>query len=96
MSALGLSLADVGRYLGYERQTVGHWFRLRGNPSVQDLKKMAALLQIDVAELISPDAVIANNEAEKETVQTMRELSSQDAELIRMFARTLKAKKAGS
>lgn len=59
---------------------------------MQDLKKMATFLQMDVAELISPDAIIANSEVERETVQTMRELSSSEAELVRMFARTLKAK----
>ncbi|MGN6312886.1 MAG: helix-turn-helix transcriptional regulator [Rhodanobacteraceae bacterium] len=94
MTVLGLTYADIARFLGYERQAVGHWFRNRGAPSVQDLKKMASILQMDVAELISPDAVIANSEVEKETVQTMRELSSSDAEMVRMFARTLKAKKA--
>jgi transcriptional regulator with XRE-family HTH domain len=94
MFALGLSYADVARVLGYERQTVGHWFRGRGKPNVQDLRKMAQVLQMDVAELISPDAIIANTEAEKETVRTMRELTSQEAEMVRLFARTLKAKRS--
>lgn len=93
MQALKLTYADVARYLGYERQAVGHWFRGRGNPSVQDLKKMAQLLQMDVAELISPDAIIANNETERETIKSMRDLTSAEAEMVRWFAASLKAKR---
>lgn len=78
MDAAGKSYADLGRALGIERQAVGHWFRDRGEPSVQQMKLMAAELGCHWLELVDENAMVVYQEAERERLEKMRKLTPED------------------
>ena len=75
MDAVGKSYADLGRALGVERQTVGHWFRDRGEPSVQQMKMMAKELGCHWLELVDEQTMVVFQEAERDRLERMRSLS---------------------
>lgn len=70
----GKSYADLARALGYERQAVGHWFRGRGEPNVQQLKIIAKELGCHWLELVTEDTLVVFQEEEIRRVQSMRQL----------------------
>lgn len=75
MDAADKSYADLGRALGLERQAVGHWFRDRGEPSVQQMKAMATELGCHWLELVDEEAVVVYKEEERRRLIRMRALS---------------------
>lgn len=75
MDATGKSYADIGRALGIERQAVGHWFRDRGEPNVQQMKLMAAELGCHWLELVNEDAMVVYAEDERVRLERMRHLT---------------------
>jgi transcriptional regulator with XRE-family HTH domain len=75
MDAAGKSYADLGRALGVERQTVGHWFRDRGEPSVQQMKMMAEELGCHWLELVDERTLVVFQEEERRRLERMRTLS---------------------
>lgn len=72
----GKSYADLAKPLGFERQAVGHWFRGRGEPSVQQMKIMAAELGCHWLEMVTDDTIVVYREDERRRVQAMRELGA--------------------
>ena len=84
-----LTYADIGRVVGKTRQAVGHWFRNRGEPDVDDIKKMAPLLGVHWVELVQDGAVIANSPVEIEIVKGARELDARKLEQLRQYVRFL-------
>lgn len=81
------SYADLGRALGFERQAVGHWFRGRGEPSVQQMKIMAKELGCHWLELVTDDTMVIYREEERARVERMRNLAPGDlAELDAFLA----------
>lgn len=71
----GKSYADLAAALGLKsRQAVGHWFRGRGEPSVQQLRAMAKELGCHWLELVREDATVVFEESEVERVARMRTL----------------------
>lgn len=75
MDLAGKSYADLGRALGMQRQAVGHWFRDRGEPNVQQMKLMAEELGCHWLELVDDDAIVVFREEEARRVERMRALS---------------------
>ena len=75
MDAAGKSYADLGRALGIERQAVGHWFRDRGEPSVQQMKLMAQELGCHWLELVDESAMVVYQEEERRRLERMRSLT---------------------
>ncbi len=75
MDAAGKSYADLGRALGVERQAVGHWFRDRGEPDVQQMKAMAQELGCHWLELADENAMVVYAEAERTRLERLRRLS---------------------
>jgi transcriptional regulator with XRE-family HTH domain len=69
------SYADLGRALDIERQAVGHWFRDRGEPNVQQMKLMAKELGCHWLELVDEQAMVVYLEDERSRVARMRTLS---------------------
>lgn len=84
LDALGKSYADLAKPLGYERQAVGHWFRGRGEPNVQQMKIMAKELGCHWLELVTDDTMVIYTEEERKRVEAMRGLS--DSELAELDA----------
>lgn len=75
MKAAGKSYADLGRALGMQRQAVGHWFRDRGEPNVQQMKVMAEELGCHWLELVDDSAIVVFQEEEARRVERMRALT---------------------
>ncbi len=84
LDAAGKSYADLGRALGMNRQGVGHWFRNRGEPSVEQMKGMARELGCHWLELVTDDALVVYREDERARVEKMRALD--DAALAELDA----------
>ena len=76
--ASGLTYADLARALKYERQTVGHWFRGRGEPSVQQMKGLALEMGCHWLQLVKEDTMIVFQEDEVRRLERLRSLSPQD------------------
>lgn len=70
----GKSYAALGRALGFERQAVGHWFRGRGEPSVQQMKVMAAEMGCHWLELVTDDTLVVYRDDERQRLERMRQL----------------------
>lgn len=66
--------AGLARAMGLERQTVGHWFRGRGEPNVQQLKQMAKAMGCHWLELVDDDTTVVHQQAERKRVEQMRAL----------------------
>ena len=75
MARSGKSYADLGRALGLNRQAVGHWFRKRGEPSVQQMKKIAAEIGVHWLELATEETLVVWQKEERRRVEMMRSLS---------------------
>lgn len=89
------SYASIATAMGLKaRQTVGHWFRERGEPNVQQMKQMAQVLGCHWLELVSEDAMVVYQEDERERVEGLRQLTPEDlAELDAFLAFKLATKK---
>lgn len=87
MDAAGKSYADLARRLGYERQAVGHWFRGRGEPDVQQMKVMAEELGCHWLELVTEETTVVFKEEERQRLEAMRKLSGQDLAELDAFLR---------
>lgn len=74
MEAAGISYADLGRALGYERQAVGHWFRDRGEPNLQQMKVMAETLGCHWLELATEETMVVHREDELGRLSRIRQL----------------------
>lgn len=75
------SYAKIAAALGLKtRQSVGHWFRGRGEPDVQQMKGMAKVLGCHWLELVTDDTVIVYREDERDRLQMIRQMSEQDLE----------------
>ena len=74
----GLSYADIGERMGLTRQAVGHWFRERGEPDVQQLKDLASALGCHWLELVTDDTVVLYREDEIRRWNRIRRLEDKD------------------
>src|SRR3546814_18199180 len=77
MDAAGKSYADLGRALGMERQTVGHWFRDRGEPSVKQMKDMAEELGCHWLELVNEETMVIYRADERSRIARHRAIQPQ-------------------
>lgn len=72
----GKNMSDLARALGYERQAVGHWFRGRGEPTVQQMKVMARELGCHWLELATEETLVVYREDERRRLERMRALDA--------------------
>lgn len=94
LTAAGKTYADLAKALGFKRQAVGHWFRNRGEPSVQQMKIMAEVLECHWLELVTEDTMVVYQEEERRRLESMRALDSSGlAELDAFLAFKSAAKK---
>ena len=89
IKAAGLSVAAVARSLGYERQTVGHWLRGRGEPDMRQLHAMATAIGCHWLELVNADATVVNDDLERLRIERIRSLSAEKLALIDAMLRTM-------
>lgn len=95
MKETGKSYADLGRALGMQRQAVGHWFRGRGEPSVQQMKVMADELGCHWLELADEKTMVVYREEERQRVERMRHLTPEALAQLDAFLEFQAAKDLG-
>ena len=73
------SYAKIAAAMGLKaRQTVGHWFRGRGEPDVQQMKGMAKVLGCHWLELVTDDTLVVYREDERRRLEQIRALGDGD------------------
>src|SRR3546814_8044378 len=85
MDAAGKSYADLGRALGMGRQTVGHWFRDRGEPSVKQMKAMGDELGCHWLELVNEETMVIYRADERRRIARTRALTPQQLAKLDAF-----------
>lgn len=80
------SYASIATAMGLKsRQAVGHWFRGRGEPNVQQMKQMAQILGCHWLELATEDAVVLYREDEIKRAESLRQLGPEDLDEVDAF-----------
>ena len=93
LESSGKNMSDLARALGYERQAVGHWFRGRGEPNVQQMKVMSKALGCHWLELATEETLVVYKKEEIDRVARIRSLSSDELAQLDAFL-AFKAAKA--
>lgn len=98
IKARGLSYGDIGRALRppVTRQGVGHWFRDRGEPDMEQIKQMASRLGVHWIELVDEKATLVNDPVEAELLTDYRELDQAEREQARDYMNFLRSKRGQS
>lgn len=77
-----LSAAAVGRELGISGQAVGMKLRGERGVSVEELKALARLAGLTVAEVVGDDAVVVELQDEKDLVELFRLLTGEQRKMV--------------
>jgi Predicted transcriptional regulators len=85
LGASGKTYVDLGRRLGVTRQAVGHWFRGRGEPDVQQMKRMAEVLGCHWLELVTDETTVLYREEELRHYDLLRQLSPEQRSEVEDF-----------
>lgn len=89
--AKSMSIADVARAMPeVSPAIVGHWFRGLRKPQLDNLRRLAGILEVSAAALVADEPDYAHTAEEKIGLQLMRELSPEmrQAMLAMMKAHT--------
>lgn len=82
-AAKGMNVSDVARRMPeVARSTVGHWFTGERKPQLDHLLKLAKVLEVSAAALVSDEPDYANTAEEKLHLKMMRELSPEMRQAI--------------
>lgn len=77
-----ISAAEVGRRLGISGQAVGMKLRGERGVSVDELKELAKLAGLTVAEVVGDDAVVIELEDEKDLIELYRLLTPEQRKML--------------
>lgn len=93
LDAKGMRQVDVIRqFPDVGKAIVGHWFTGKRQPGLDNLRKLAAILDVSAASLVADEPGFATTPEERMALDLMRELSPdmRQAVLAIMKAHTLK------
>lgn len=82
LSDKGISAAAVGRALGISGQAVGMKLRGERGVSVEELKALAKLAGLSVAEAVGDDVVVIELQDEKDLIELYRLLTPEQRKLL--------------
>jgi transcriptional regulator with XRE-family HTH domain len=85
---------ELGAALGMTRQAVGHWFRERGEPTVQQMKVMARVLGVHWLELCTEETVVLYEQEERDHMQQWRGVSPETRALVEQILAADRARKS--
>lgn len=78
-----MSISDVARHMPeVARSTVGHWFTGERQPQMDNLKRLAQILEVSAAALVADEPDYASTSEEKLGLQFMRELNAEQRQAI--------------
>ena len=76
----GMTQSELARQLGVERGAVSNWIRGKRTPQLGHLQEAARILNMSLAEILGEEVLFAETKAERDAIQLLREMSSQDRE----------------
>lgn len=81
--AKGMSISDVARQMPeVARSTVGHWFTGERQPQMDNLKRLAQILEVSAAALVADEPDYASTSEEKLGLQFMRDMTPEQRQAI--------------
>ena len=81
-----MTYADLAAILNVTTGTVGHWMVGRREPTLEQVKAIAKVVDKSVSELCGEDVYFLTNQAERDVIDTWRSLApDQRALLARML-----------
>ena len=90
---LGMSYQDIADRIGVQKATVGHWMTGRNRPRLEQIARIAAVLQTTVPALVADDAYYITDDTERAILDAVRqvpaEYRSQVVRLIGAFSAAL-------
>ena len=78
----GMTYADLAVILDVTTGTVGHWMVGRREPTIEQIKKIAKVLDKSVSELCGEDLYFLTDISERQVIDTWRTLSPDQRALI--------------
>lgn len=81
--AKGMSISDVARQMPeVARSTVGHWFTGERQPQMDNLKRLAEILEVSAAALVADEPDYASTSEEKLGLQMMRGMTDDQRQAV--------------
>lgn len=85
-----MSITDVARQMPeVARSTVGHWFTGERQPQMDNLKRLAQILEVSAAALVADEPDYASTSEEKLGLQMMRELRPEQRQAVLAIMKSL-------
>jgi transcriptional regulator with XRE-family HTH domain len=82
-NAKGMSVSDVARLMPeVARSTVGHWFTGERQPQMDNLKRLAEILEVSAAALVADEPDYASTAEEKIGLQLMRQMTPEQRQAM--------------
>lgn len=81
--AKGMSISDVARQMPeVARSTVGHWFTGERQPQMDNLKRLAEILEVSAAALVADEPDYASTSEEKLGLHMMRDMTPEQRQSL--------------
>lgn len=88
--AKNLTVSAVARMMPeVARSTVGHWFTGERQPQMDNLKRLAEILEISAAALVADEPDYASTAEEKMGLQMLREMSAEQRQAMLAVMKTM-------
>lgn len=86
----GWTAAEVARQMPeVAASTVGHWFTGRRQPQMDNLRRLAQILDVSAASLVADEPDYAHTTEERLGMQIMREMTPEQLEAYLAIGKTL-------
>lgn len=85
-----MTVTDVAKAMPeVARSTVGHWFTGERQPQMDNLKRLAEILEVSAASLVSDEPDYASTSEEKIGLLLMREMSPEKRQIVLALMKSL-------
>jgi len=92
--AKGMTVTDVARQMPeVARSTVGHWFTGERQPQMDNLRRLAQILEVSAAALVADEPDYANTSEEKMGLHMLREMSPSQRQAMLALMKSMKDEK---
>ena len=83
---LGMSYQDIADRIGVQKATVGHWMTGRNRPRLEQIARIAEVLQTTVPALVAEDAYYITDDTERAILDAVREVPPEyRAQVVRLI-----------
>lgn len=90
--AKGMTVTEVARQMPeVARSTVGHWFTGERQPQMDNLKRLAQILEVSAASLVADEPDYASTAEEKIGLQLMREMTPEQRQALLAVMKSMSA-----